>query len=88
MLYNISTKKEEKKMKVYKPVFDRKWEIVELESDLLKRFPFSKSKVCYYKNNVGFYGPIYNTGNIFKTREAAQRWMWGDVDLQEDLFYK
>ena len=88
MLYNISTKKEEKKMKVYKPVFDRKWEIVELESDLLKRFPFSKSKVCYYKNNVGFYGSIYNTDNIFKTREAAQRWIWGDVDLQEDLFYK
>ena len=75
-------------MKVYKPVFDRKWEIVELESDLLKRFPFTKSKVCYYKNSVGFYGPIYNTDNIFKTREAAQRWIWVDVDLQEDLFYK
>ena len=33
-------------MKVYKPVFNRKWEIVELESDLLERFPFSKDKVC------------------------------------------
>ena len=75
-------------MKVYKPVFNRKWEIVELESDLLERFPFSKDKVCYYKKNVGFYGPVYNTCNIFKTRESAQRWIWGDGDLQEDLFYK
>ena len=75
-------------MKVYKPVFDRKWEIVELESDLLERFPFSKDKVCYYKKNVGFYGPVYNTANIFKTREAAQRWIWGDANLQEELFYK
>ena len=75
-------------MKVYKPVFDRKWEIVELESDLLKMFPFSKNKVCYYKKNVGFYGPRYNTDNIFKTREAAQRWIWGDVNLQEELFYQ
>ena len=75
-------------MKVYKPVYDsNKWEIVELESDLLRKFPFS-DKVCYYKKNVGFYGPRYNTDNIFKTREAAQRWIWGDADLQEELFYQ
>ena len=87
MLYNISTKKEENKMKLYKPVFDGKWKIVELESDLLRKFPFS-DKVCHYKKNVGFYGPRYNTDNIFKTREAAQRWIWGDVNLQEELFYQ
>ena len=75
-------------MIVYKPVYNYKWEIVELESDLLKRFPFTKDKVCYYKNNVGFYGPVYNTANIFKTREAAQRWIIGDGDLQEELFYQ
>ena len=73
-------------MKVYKPVFDRKWEIVELESDLLKRFPFTKNKVCYYKNNVGFYGPVYNTDNIFKTREAARMWIHKEV-VPQDLFY-
>ena len=88
MKYNISTKKEVNKMKVYKPVFDRKWEIVELESDLLKRFPFSKNKVRYDKKNVGFYGPVYNTDNIFKTREAAQRWLDKRAVSQEDLFYK
>lgn len=75
-------------MKVYKPVYNNKWEIVELDSDLLKRFPFTKDKVCYYKKNVGFYGPIYNTDNIFKTRDAAQKWIWGDVNLQEELFYQ
>ena len=75
-------------MKVYKPVFDRKWEIVELESDLLKRIPGTHNTVCYYKKNVGFYGSLYNTDNIFKTREAAQRWIWKDADLQEELFYK
>ena len=73
-------------MKVYKPVYDRGWKIVELESDLLRKLPFSKNKVCYYKKNVGFYGGIYNTDNIFKTREAAQMWIWGDTNLQEELF--
>ena len=73
-------------MKVYKPVYDRGWKIVELESDLLRKLPFSKNKVCYYKKNVGFYGGIYNTDNIFKTREAAQMWIWGDTSLQEELF--
>ena len=75
-------------MKVYKPVYNNKWEIVELESDLLNRFPFTKDKVFYYKNNVGFYGPVYNTANIFKTREAAQRWLDKMPVSQEDLFYK
>ena len=75
-------------MKVYKPVFDRKWMIVELDSDLLRMIPGTNRTVCYYKKNVGFYGPVYNTANIFKTREAAQRWIWGDMNLQEDLFYK
>ena len=74
-------------MKVYKPVYDNnKWEIVELESDLLHKFPFS-NKVCYYKKNVGFYGPVYNTDNIFKTREAAHRWIYEWVVSQDDLFY-
>ena len=75
-------------MKVYKPVFDEKWKIVELESDLLKRFPFTKDKVCYYKKNVGFYGHVYNTDNIFKTREAAHRWIYERVVSQEELFYQ
>ena len=87
-MYN-STKKGDIKMKVYKPVFDRKWKIEELESDLLRRIPGTNDTVCYYKKNVGFYGSLYNTDNIFKTRESAQRWIWGDWwDLQEDLFYK
>ena len=75
-------------MKVYKPVFDGKWVIAVLDTDLLRRIPGTNNTVCYYKKNVGFYGPVYNTDNIFKTREAAQRWIWGDVDLQEELFYQ
>ena len=75
-------------MKVYKPVFDGKWVIAVLDTDLLRRIPGTNNTVCYYKKNVGFYGPVYNTDNIFKTREAAQRWIWGDVDLQEEVFYK
>ena len=86
MLYNISTKKEVNKMKVYKPVFDGKWLIAVLDTDLLRRIPGTNSTVCYYKKNVGFYGPVYNTDNIFKTREAAQRWLDKKVVSQEDLF--
>ena len=84
----MNHRREDKEMKVYKPVFNRKWKIEELESDLLRRIPGTHSTVCYYKKNVGFYGPVYNTDNIFKTREAAQRWIWGDVDLQEEVFYQ
>ena len=75
-------------MKVYKPVFDKKWMIEELDSELPRRIPGTPNTVCYYKKNVGFYGPVYNTDNIFKTREAAQRWIWGDANLQEELFYQ
>ena len=75
-------------MKVYKPVFDRKWKIEELESDLLRRIPGTNSTVCYYKKNVGFYGSLYNTDNIFKTREAAYIWIYERVALLEELFYK
>ena len=73
-------------MKVYKPVFDRKWEIKELESDLLRRIPGTNDTVCYYKKNVGFYGSLYNTVNIFKTREAAQMWVHKEV-VPQGLFY-
>ena len=75
-------------MKVYKPVFDRKWMIVELDSDLLRKIPGIHNTVCYYKKNVGFYGPVYNTDNIFKTRESAYSWIYERVVSQEDLFYK
>ena len=75
-------------MIVYKPVYTNKWEIHELDSDLLRFLPTTKSTVCYYKKNVGFYGSLYNTDNIFKTREAAQRWIWGDSNLQSELFYQ
>ena len=37
-------------MKVYKPVFDGKWKIEVLESDLL--VPVSNSTVCYYKRTL------------------------------------
>ena len=74
-------------MKVYKPVFDGKWQIEELESDLLRRIPGTHSTVCYYKKNVGFYGSLYNTDNIFKTIEAAQRWIYERIVTKEDLFY-
>ena len=87
-MVNTTQKEEENKMKVYKPVFDGKWVIAVLDTDLLRRIPGTNNTVCYYKKNVGFYGPVYNTDNIFKTREAAQRWIWGDVDLQEEVFYK
>ena len=73
-------------MKVYKPVYTNKWQIVELESDLLKRFTRTKDEVCYYKKNVGFYGPVYNTDNIFKTIEAAQKWIYERVVSKGDLF--
>ena len=86
MMYNISTKKEENKMKVYKPVFDGKWVIAVLDTDLLRMIPGTNSTVCYYKKNVGFYGGLYNTDNIFKTREAAQRWLDKMAVSQEDLF--
>ena len=36
-------------MKLYKPVFDKKWEIVELDSDLLRMIPGTSNTVCYYK---------------------------------------
>ena len=84
-MYNISTKKEVNKMKLYKPVFNEKWQIEELESDLLRKIPGTNT-VCYYKKNVGFYGPLYNTDNIFKTREAAQMWIHKEV-VPQDLFY-
>ena len=74
-------------MKVYKPVFDKKWMIEELDSELLRRIPGTHNTVCYYKKNVGFYGSLYNTDNIFKTREAAQRWLDKRAVSQEDLFY-
>ena len=74
-------------MKVYKPVFDGKWQIEELESDLLRRIPGTHSTVCYYKKNVGFYGSLYNTDNIFKTIESAQRWIYERIVTKEDLFY-
>ena len=74
-------------MKVYKPVFNGKWIIEELDSDLLKRIPGTHNTVCYYKKNVGFYGGLYNTDNIFKTRESAYRWIYERVVSQDDLFY-
>ena len=74
-------------MKLYKPVFDKKWEIVELDSDLLRMIPGTSNTVCYYKKNVGFYGSLYNTDNIFKTRESAYRWIYERVVSQDDLFY-
>ena len=74
-------------MKVYKPVFDGKWVIAVLDTDLLRRIPGTHNTVCYYKKNVGFYGPVYNTDNIFKTREAAQRWTYELIVTKEDLFY-
>ena len=74
-------------MKVYKPVFDGKWGIAVLDTDLLRRIPGTNNTVCYYKKNVGFYGPMYNTDNVFKTREAAQRWLDKRAVSQEDLFY-
>ena len=40
-------------MKVYKPVFDGKWMIEELESDLLKSIPGTHNTVCYYKRMSG-----------------------------------
>ena len=73
-------------MILYKPVFNEKWQIEELESDLLRMIPGTNSTVCYYKKNVGFYGPLYNTDNIFKTREAAQMWIHKEV-VPQDLFY-
>lgn len=73
-------------MKVYKPVFDRKWLIEELESDLLRMLPGSNDTVCYYKKKVGFYGPLYNVDNFFKTREAAQMWIDKEV-VPQGLFY-
>ena len=75
-------------MKLYKPVFDKKWEIVELDSDLLRMIPGTNRTVCYYKNNVGFYGALYNTDNIFKTRESAYRWIYEHVVSYDDLFYQ
>ena len=75
-------------MKVYKPVFNGKWQIEELESDLLRRIPGTNNTVCYYKKNVGFYGALYNTDNIFKTRESAYRWIYARVVSYDDLFYQ
>ena len=75
-------------MKVYKPVYTNKWEIHELDSDLLKRIHGTSNTVCYYKKNVGFYGSLYNTDNIFKTRESAHRWIYERVVSYDDLYYK
>ena len=74
-------------MKVYKPVFDRKWMIEELDSELLRRIPGTHNTACYYKKNVGFYGSLYNTDNIFKTKEAAHRWIYERIVSYDDLFY-
>lgn len=74
-------------MKVYKPVFTNKWEIRELESDLLRRIPGTHSTACYYKKGVGFYGDLYDADCIFKTREAAQKWVYKEV-VPQDLFYR
>ena len=73
-------------MKVYKPVFDGKWVIAVLDTDLLRVIPGTNSTLCYYKKNVGLYGTVYNTDNIFKTREAAQMWINKEV-VPQDLFY-
>lgn len=73
-------------MKVYKPVYTNKWEVHELDSDLLRIVPGTNT-ACYYKKGFGFYGSLYNTDNIFKTREAAQRWIYKEV-VPQDLFYQ
>lgn len=73
-------------MKVYKPVFNEKWQIEELESDLLRRISGTNNTLCYYRKDVGLYGSLYNADNIFKTREAAQMWIHKEV-VPQDLFY-
>ena len=75
-------------MKVYKPVFDGKWRIEELDSELLRRIQGTHNTVCYYKKNVGFYGSLYNTDTTFNTKEAAYRWIYERIVSYDDLFYQ
>ena len=71
-------------MIVYKPIFTTKWEVWELDSDLLRYL--TSDTVAYFKDGVGFYGTLYHAKSIFKSKEAAWKWVSRDFVPDEDFY--
>ena len=70
---------------VYIPVYDQMKRQVWMEDEALLR-RLTPNSVAKYKENVGFYGTIYNANNIFTSEEAAFNW-WNDgTKKQADLW--
>lgn len=72
-------------MVVYKPIHTgRGWEIWELDSDLLRHM--TGDTCAYFKEKVGFYGTLYDEKSIFRTRDAAYKYIHKDFVPKEDYF--
>ena len=77
-------------MKLYIPVHDRGWTIHTVESEdvriLHKNTITSGYSICRWKERVGFYGPIYNSYNIFTSEEDAWAWINKDYTVANKVF--
>ena len=69
-------------MKLYIVVYDYpNWKIETVDSNEIRRMGGRnvttswKEHYARYKENVGFYGPIYYRDQIYTTREAAQMYI-------------
>ena len=72
-------------MIVYKPMYvGTRWEVWELDSDLLRHL--TGDTCAYFKEGVGFYGTLYWEKSIFRTREAAYRYINKNYVPREDYF--
>lgn len=74
-------------MKIYKPVYTTKWEVRELDSDLLRRLPGTKATAAYYRKGSGFYGGLYDTECMFRTEKAAWDWI-NKVPVGRDEYFQ
>lgn len=69
-------------MKVYAPIFQRSWEIRELESDHLK--PLGTSGKLF---TIGGHGTIYHSDQLYQTKAAAEDWI-NKIFVPESLMYR
>lgn len=73
--------------KVYVPVYERGLRRVqELDGDLLAFLGNSDNSVAYWKPEVGYYGNIWNSDNIYVTEEAAWKYWYRDPISPEEHF--
>lgn len=72
-------------MMVYKPMHvGDHWEVWELDPSLLKHM--TGSTCAYYRPKVGFYGTLYNEDTIFRSEEAARKWINKEYVPKEDYY--